>query len=59
MSPIKSVSGILFPTEVTYENCQLCPRDLCPGRRAPYDKALYERKYRKAAVEKLPDGRSN
>ena len=47
MVPTKSVSGIRFPTEVKYENCQLCPRESCPGRRAPYDKNLYERKYRK------------
>ena len=49
MVPTKSVSGIRFPTEVTYENCQLCPRESCPGRRAPYDKGLYERKYRKTS----------
>lgn len=36
MWPIKSVSGIWFETEKRYENCQLCPRDLCPNRRAPY-----------------------
>jgi hypothetical protein len=47
MSPTKSVSGILFPTEVSFESCQLCPREDCPGRRAPYDKDLYDRKYRK------------
>jgi hypothetical protein len=47
MVPTKSVSGIRFPTEVRYENCQLCPREKCPGRRAPHDKDLYERKYRK------------
>jgi len=47
MLPTKSVSGIRFPPEVKYENCQLCPRENCPGRRAPYDKDLYERKYRK------------
>jgi len=45
MVPIKSVSGIKFPTETNYENCQLCPRENCPGRRAPYDKDLYSRKY--------------
>ncbi len=45
MLPIKSVSGIWFPTETNYENCQLCPREGCPGRRAPYDKELYRRKY--------------
>jgi hypothetical protein len=47
MTPTKSVSGILFPTEVSFESCLLCPREDCPGRRAPYDKDLYDRKYRK------------
>ena len=45
MIPTKSVSGILFPTEVSFESCQLCPREKCQGRRAPYDKDLYEKKY--------------
>lgn len=45
MTPAKSVSGIKFPTETRYENCQLCPRPECPGRRAPYDQTLYERQY--------------
>jgi hypothetical protein len=45
MVPIKSVSGLRFPTEMHYENCQLCPRDPCPGRRAPYDSDLYDRRY--------------
>ncbi len=48
MIPNKSVSGIRFPTEVSFESCQLCPRADCPGRHAPYDRDLYERKYRKA-----------
>jgi cobalamin-dependent methionine synthase I len=46
MIPAKSVSGILFPTEESFESCQLCPRDNCPGRRAPYDRTLYDRRYR-------------
>lgn len=46
MVPTKSVSGIRFATEERFESCQLCPRVDCPGRRAPYDAALYERKYR-------------
>jgi hypothetical protein len=46
MTPIKSVSGIWFPTEESFESCQLCPRERCPGRRAPYDPDLYDRKYR-------------
>jgi hypothetical protein len=45
MVPTKSVSGIRFPTEESFESCQLCPREGCPGRRAPYDPGLYERKY--------------
>lgn len=49
MIPIKSVSGVSFPTETGWENCQLCPRDACPGRRAPYDAELYRAKYSKQA----------
>jgi hypothetical protein len=45
MYPVKSVSGILFPTDVTFENCQLCPREDCPGRRAPYDEELWRTRY--------------
>ena len=45
MVPIKSISGLRFPTEVNFESCQLCPRDLCPGRRAPYDPALYQSRF--------------
>ena len=35
MLPSKSVSGITFESEVFYENCQYCPLDDCPNRRAP------------------------
>jgi len=49
MVPTKSVSGIRFATETSFASCQLCPRENCRGRRAPYDKDLYERKYRKSA----------
>jgi len=45
MRPLKSVSGIHFPTEIRFESCQLCPREGCIGRRAPYDPALVK-KYR-------------
>ncbi len=45
MVPIKSVSGLRFPTEVNFENCMLCPREKCPGRRAPYNPDLYAQKY--------------
>lgn len=35
MLPSKSVSGIAFESEVFFENCQYCPLDTCPNRRAP------------------------
>ncbi len=43
MLPRKSISGIVFPTEVTFFSCQLCPRERCEGRKAPYDEALKEK----------------
>ena len=46
MAPTATVSGILFPTEESFESCMLCPREKCPGRRAKYDKNLYDEKFR-------------
>lgn len=40
MVPRKSVSGMFFPTEVTFYSCTLCPRARCEGRKAPYDPDL-------------------
>ena len=40
MLPAKSISGICFPTEVSFFSCQLCPRDKCAGRKAAYDNNL-------------------
>lgn len=45
MIPTKSVSGVRFPTTSNFESCQLCPRENCPGRRAPYDAGLFESQY--------------
>jgi hypothetical protein len=42
MIPSKSLSGIFFPTEVLFLNCQLCRRENCIGRRAKYKKELAE-----------------
>jgi hypothetical protein len=47
MVPNKSISGLRFPTETSFESCQLCPRPDCPNRRARYDAELFERKYRR------------
>ena len=40
MLPTKSVSGILYPTEVTFVTCSLCDREHCIGRHAPYDEKM-------------------
>lgn len=42
MIPIKSVSGIRFPTEIDFRSCQVCHREKCPSRSAPFDKGLWE-----------------
>ena len=41
MIPNKSVSGIRFPTETDFRSCQVCRREICPGRAAPLDQALW------------------
>ena len=46
MVPSKTVSGIRFATEQTFESCMLCPRPDCPGRRSPYDAQLHTTRYR-------------
>jgi hypothetical protein len=50
MIPIKSISGILFPTEIRFESCQLCTRGNCIGRRAPYNPDLVT-KYKEKVLE--------
>jgi hypothetical protein len=45
MVPNKSVSGIFFPSESGFESCQLCRRDPCSERRAPFDADLWERTF--------------
>lgn len=36
MVPRKSVSGIFFPSEEGFVACELCDRERCPGRKAPW-----------------------
>ncbi len=45
MRPVKSVSGIYFPTSASFASCQLCPRENCRSRRAPFDAELFEKRY--------------
>ena len=40
--PDMSVAGILFPTETDFQSCQLCHRENCHLRRAPFNKELWE-----------------
>jgi hypothetical protein len=42
MIPNKTVSGILFPTQEDFQTCQVCHRDPCPNRRAPFDAAVWQ-----------------
>jgi hypothetical protein len=42
MIPNKTVSGIRFPTERDFRSCQLCHREPCPSRAAPFDPHLWE-----------------
>ncbi len=41
MIPNKTVSGILFPTEHDFRTCQVCHREVCPNRTAPFDAAIW------------------
>ena len=42
MVPNKTTSGILFPTEVDFRSCEVCHRDNCPSRHAPFNKKLWD-----------------
>ena len=48
MVPNKSVSGVRFAIEESFESCELCAMGDCPRRRAPHDSELYDLKYRVA-----------
>ncbi|MCL2472356.1 MAG: hypothetical protein FWF26_01645 [Treponema sp.] len=41
MAPIKSSSGLLYPSKTEFTNCSLCGRVNCSGRRAEFDSKLY------------------
>ena len=42
MIPNKTVSGLLFPTAHEFRTCQVCHRDPCPNRTAPFDAAVWQ-----------------
>jgi hypothetical protein len=45
MVPVKSTSGLIFPSETEFSNCALCTRANCKNRRAEFDSELYERTF--------------
>jgi len=40
MTPNKSLSGLFFPTETTFESCRLCSRENCGHRKVPYKRDI-------------------
>ena len=42
MFPVKSISGIIFPTDIDFKSCELCYRKKCPRRRLPFNKDLWQ-----------------
>ncbi|MBN1320502.1 MAG: vitamin B12 dependent methionine synthase [Thermoleophilia bacterium] len=42
LMPEMSVSGLMFPTEFDFHSCQVCHRERCPNRRAPYSQEDWE-----------------
>jgi hypothetical protein len=46
MVPAKSTTGLFFETESDFVNCQLCPRQTCPNRRAGYKPDLFNSRYK-------------
>ncbi len=43
LAPEMSLSGIYFPSEVDYQSCQLCHREKCRSRMAPFNQELWDR----------------
>jgi len=46
MVPLKSTSGLLYPSETDFSNCALCSRKNCTGRRAEFDGDLYKKAFK-------------
>lgn len=42
MVPNKTISGLLFPTETDFRSCEVCHRENCPSRQAPFNKEFWE-----------------
>ena len=42
MVPNKTTSGLLFPTETDFRSCEVCHRQNCPSRHAPFNEELWQ-----------------
>ncbi|MCL2478035.1 MAG: hypothetical protein FWF22_00935 [Treponema sp.] len=45
MLPIKSSSGLMYPSDTEFTNCSLCNRKNCPGRRQEFNSELYAKTF--------------
>jgi hypothetical protein len=41
MIPNKTTSGLMFATETDFRSCEVCHRENCPSRHAPFNKQLW------------------
>lgn len=48
MVPAKTVSGMKFPSQFDFESCMLCEREACIGRRARFNKEMWEKYFEEA-----------
>jgi hypothetical protein len=53
MLPAKTVSGLAYASEVSFESCQLCPRPVCEGRKAAYNPELAEKMYQLTVNQRI------
>jgi len=42
MLPNKTTSGVIFQAETDFRSCQVCRRENCPGRSAPFEKEMWD-----------------
>ena len=42
MVPNKTTSGLMYPTETDFRSCEVCHRENCTSRHAPFNKTLWE-----------------
>lgn len=42
MVPNKTTSGLMYPTEKDFRSCEVCHRENCPSRHAPFNRKLWQ-----------------